>query len=330
MSSSGLSPMMSIDIAQAIIFTPCSRAEAMRSSSGMTFSWRIIRCMSLGPAPAKFMCESLSRSGPRGIMAENAFCKGLLPLVATFSGRRRAFRPQNVKNMVTSSSIAAAPLAMMKAAITLSKSPLKTMIVFRVLTSVLSLTASTSWVSVIALGRPFLGSRWSRNHSRGSRSSANRAELCQRLRELPHVAHERLSTHRAQRRHLQSLGRNPFGLHQLLSLGDDPTRSGSTVVQQGALVAVGADEHPVEPLLERVQDPSGLEPAAARDVHCRDLSWVVHVPASGQVDAGIGDVVRREDQDPRLEPGIGSSGHAQLTWSSAGTAAGSRRRRPNP
>src|SRR5680860_484604 len=87
--------------------------------------------------------------------------------------------------------------------------------------------------------------------------------------------------------------------------------------------------HAVAPLLEGVQDPSGLEPAAAGDVHRRDLGRVVHVPAPGQVDAGIGDVVRREDEDPWLEPGRGSSGHGQLTSSCAGKAAGSRRRRPN-
>ena len=46
------------------------------------------------------------------------------------SGLRRAFNPQKVKNIVTSSPMAAAPLAMMNAAMTLSKSPLKTMTVF--------------------------------------------------------------------------------------------------------------------------------------------------------------------------------------------------------
>ncbi len=76
------------------------------------------------------MCESARRSGPRGIIQPNAFCSGFLPLAETRSVRRIALSPQNVKNIVTSSSIAAAPLAMTNAAITLSNSPLNTMIVF--------------------------------------------------------------------------------------------------------------------------------------------------------------------------------------------------------
>jgi len=50
-------------------------------------------------------------------------------LTGTDSGRRSRFRPQNVKNNVTSLPMAAAPLAMINEAIALSKSPLKTTIV---------------------------------------------------------------------------------------------------------------------------------------------------------------------------------------------------------
>ena len=81
------------------------------------------------------MCESWSLPGPRGIIVANAFCSPVLPVVACLSGLRRAFSPQNVKNMVTSSSRAAAPVAMMNAAKTLSKSPLNTMMVFLVVST---------------------------------------------------------------------------------------------------------------------------------------------------------------------------------------------------
>ena len=58
---------------------------------------------------------------PRGIMAPNIRSTKLLTTGA-FSGRRRMFSPQKVKNMVTRRPIAAAPFAMMKAAMVLSKS----------------------------------------------------------------------------------------------------------------------------------------------------------------------------------------------------------------
>ena len=75
----------------------------------MTF-WSFMAFLNIfGPAPAKFMCESWSLPGPRGIIVANAFCSAVLPVVACLSGLRRAFSPQNVKNIVTSSSIAAAP-----------------------------------------------------------------------------------------------------------------------------------------------------------------------------------------------------------------------------
>jgi len=61
-----------------------------------------------------------------------------LPGALTLLGLRSRFRPQKVKKMVTSSPMAAAPLAMMKAAIALSKSPLKRIMV---LLSVLTLTS---------------------------------------------------------------------------------------------------------------------------------------------------------------------------------------------
>jgi hypothetical protein len=77
---------------------------------------------------------------PLGIILPNMACRTLfLSVVCTFSGLRRMFRPQKVKNMVTSSPMAAAPLAMMKAAMTRSKSPLNRMIVFLVVVSTICL-----------------------------------------------------------------------------------------------------------------------------------------------------------------------------------------------
>ena len=81
------------------------------------------------PMPAKFIFDMPSLLMPRGIIRPNMPCRNFFSAL-TFSGLRRAFRPQNVQKMVTSSPMAAAPLAMMRAAMTLSKSPLKRMMVF--------------------------------------------------------------------------------------------------------------------------------------------------------------------------------------------------------
>ena len=84
------------------------------------------------PMPAMFILESPSFLVPLGIMPPNIFCSVLLPSPEAFSGLRRMLRPQKVAKMVTSSPMAAAPLAMIRAAMTLSKSPLNRMIVFLV------------------------------------------------------------------------------------------------------------------------------------------------------------------------------------------------------
>ena len=73
---------------------------------------------------------------PFGIILPNIDCRVLfLAALATFSALRRMFRPQKVPKIVTSSPIAAAPLAMMSAAMTRSKSPLNRMIVFLVVST---------------------------------------------------------------------------------------------------------------------------------------------------------------------------------------------------
>ena len=62
---------------------------------------------------------------PLGIIKPNIPSMKLLA-TETFSGRRRMFSPQKVKNMVTLRPMAAAPFAIMKAAMVLSRSPEKT------------------------------------------------------------------------------------------------------------------------------------------------------------------------------------------------------------
>ncbi len=99
---------------------PISRAVSMSSDTGMTLAAFMTFFMSTGPSPPKFIFDSPSFSGPFGSIAEKAFCSTLLVACDVAAGFRRALSPQKVKNMVTSSSMATAPLAMMKAAITLS------------------------------------------------------------------------------------------------------------------------------------------------------------------------------------------------------------------
>ncbi len=113
--------------------TPCSRALSKSSSSDMPpaslVAFRIIGA----PAPAKFILERPSFFVPLGIILPNIDCRVVfLPSLATFSVLRRMLRPQKVQKIVTSSPMAAAPLAMIRAAMTLSKSPLNRMIVFLV------------------------------------------------------------------------------------------------------------------------------------------------------------------------------------------------------
>ena len=121
---------------QAMNFTPCSRADATSSSSDIAPASFMTFFIMGAPAPAKFILERPRWPVPLGIILPNMACRMLfLSFVCTFSVLRRRLRPQNVKNMVTSSPMAAAPLAMMKAAIARSKSPLNRMIVFFVVVS---------------------------------------------------------------------------------------------------------------------------------------------------------------------------------------------------
>ncbi|KAF5028382.1 hypothetical protein DSECCO2_659630 [anaerobic digester metagenome] len=83
----------------------------------------------LAPIPPMFILESPSFLLPRGIIMPNILdMKSFLTL--TFSGLRKTFRPQKVKNMLTLRPMAAAALAMMNEAMALSRSPEKTMIFF--------------------------------------------------------------------------------------------------------------------------------------------------------------------------------------------------------
>ena len=74
-----------------------------------------------------FMFESLSFLAPSGIILENMFSRASFSTLTP--GFLRTFNPQNVKNIVTSLPIDAAPVAMINEAIALSRSPLNTTIV---------------------------------------------------------------------------------------------------------------------------------------------------------------------------------------------------------
>ena len=63
------------------------------------------------------------------------------------------------------------------------------------------------------------------------------------------------------------------------------------------------DEDAVEVPFERVQDPRRLDPARAGQADDDDVRGVVHVRAPRQVDPRVGDVVRREDEDLRVQCG---------------------------
>ena len=116
---------------QATSLTPCSRALAISSSRDMAFCCFMTFFISGAPMPAKFILDRPSLLGAaRHHHAEHALQEALAAVALTFCGLRRRLRPQKVKKMVTSSPMAAAPLAIMRAAMALSKSPLNRMMVF--------------------------------------------------------------------------------------------------------------------------------------------------------------------------------------------------------
>ena len=117
--------MMSMDIWQATKRTPWARALSISSSKELTPFCFIIPRIILAPMPPMFIRDRPSFLVPRGIMAPNIRSMNAL-WTLTFLGLRRIFRPQKVKKMVTFRPMAAAPLAIMKAAMVLSKSPLNT------------------------------------------------------------------------------------------------------------------------------------------------------------------------------------------------------------
>ena len=124
MSSSSVSPRRSMVMVQAINLIPLSWAEAMSSVRLGTLLAFMRALIVSRPPPNKLNCDMFKASAPFGIIAENIFSTGFLPCLWK-SGRRRALSPQKVKNIDTSSPMARAPLAMMKEASTLSKSPEK-------------------------------------------------------------------------------------------------------------------------------------------------------------------------------------------------------------
>ena len=133
----------------------------------MTFCSLMTRFISFGPDAGEVHVRQPQPLRPaRHHRAEHLLHRRLalgrdLPLA-------QGVEPQNVKNIVTSSSIAAAPLAMMNAAITLSKSPLKTMIVFLDLVSVLpclSISADVGQAADRRVDRAELGQRLRRTHA---------------------------------------------------------------------------------------------------------------------------------------------------------------------
>ena len=110
---------------QPIRRAPPSRAAVMSSGSVWTECSFMTCLIMAGPIPAMFICDSGSFSGPDGIIMPNMRSSADLSRTGGFS-RRRAFRPQKVKNIDTFCPIAIAPLAMMNDARTLSRSPEKT------------------------------------------------------------------------------------------------------------------------------------------------------------------------------------------------------------
>ena len=132
-----------MDIVHATILTPLSRAVWISSSRDRTFFCFMIIFIIFVPRPPMFILERASFAVPLGIIIPNIFSTNVLDTL-TFLFFLRILSPQNVKNMVTGRPIAAAPLAMIKDARALSKSPSNTTIVFPWGMSVIAALCPTS------------------------------------------------------------------------------------------------------------------------------------------------------------------------------------------
>ncbi len=112
--------MMSMDIWHAIILTPAMRAWEYIDSSWSTFFCFILKRISLGPIPAKFIEES-----ERPFMLFGSIIPNIRPRRSLRTPRvffLSTDNPQKVKNIVTVLPVAAAPFASTKDASALSMS----------------------------------------------------------------------------------------------------------------------------------------------------------------------------------------------------------------
>ena len=117
-----------MDIVQATSLTPLSIALFISVSRESTFLSFMTFFIIAVPIPPMFILDNLSLLLPSGIIIPNIF--SIMDFFGfTAFALRRALSPQKVKNIVTGLPIAAAPLAIMKEASTLSRSPLNTIIV---------------------------------------------------------------------------------------------------------------------------------------------------------------------------------------------------------
>ena len=152
--SSFLISMTFMLISQAVSFTPRSWACLSSWGSGVTL-WAFIIFLNIQrPMPPKLNLEGPRRSMPPRFITPSMRPMRPLPVRFPFW---MAFRPQKVKNMETCMSKAAAPVAMMKAPMTLSMSPLMTtMLAFSTGCASLIFISSSGFVSTIS-SRPGTG-----------------------------------------------------------------------------------------------------------------------------------------------------------------------------
>lgn len=117
-------PITDIEVSHAIMLTPSSRAREIISVRDSTFLL-FIKCLkNTGPKPSMFSRLEGTEPGSPGSIAVIIFSEKLL--FEKLRDVRSALSPQKVKNIETLIPLDAAPIAMLKAAKSLSKSPLKT------------------------------------------------------------------------------------------------------------------------------------------------------------------------------------------------------------
>src|SRR5574340_1750964 len=176
-------PIKPIVVVQAMKRTPRSSAVAINSGTpGMRFCF-MTTCIIFVPRPQKWKRDSGRVSAPPLLRNPNMRRnQSLAELVAPFL--RIVLSPQKVKKTVTCMPMAAAPVAIMKAAMARSKSPLRRTIVTRSgFDSRSSARAAVGSICAVVIGSPHVSECRQCPQNRSKKTIVSASFSCQEMRD---------------------------------------------------------------------------------------------------------------------------------------------------